>query len=147
MIEIDVPGWRRLQLANLVLDLNGTLAVDGHLLPVHASVGELRQRLNVCLLSADTHGTLDEVAATPTSKYYSNAGIIYNPNNGASSKYYRANGDMVRFLTGGGSYILQAGGTTSPIIQPYYYGSTLGNDPSLGVTSFFTAFLLPSTTF
>ena len=62
MIEIDVPGWRRLRLDNLVLDLNGTLAVDGHLLPVHASVGELRQRLNVCLLSADTHGTLDEVA-------------------------------------------------------------------------------------
>ncbi len=63
MIEIDVPGWRRLQLRTLVLDLNGTLAVDGQLLPVHSSVTELQQRLDVCLLSADTHGTLEEVAA------------------------------------------------------------------------------------
>ncbi|MFZ0994810.1 MAG: ATPase P [Candidatus Dormiibacterota bacterium] len=63
MIEIIVPGWRHLQLSTLVLDLNGTLAVDGRLLPVHASVAELVQRLDVCLLSADTHGTLEEVAA------------------------------------------------------------------------------------
>jgi P-type E1-E2 ATPase len=63
MIEVDVPGWRHLQLKTLVLDLNGTLAVDGRLLPVHTSVAELRRQLEVCLLSADTHGTLEEVAA------------------------------------------------------------------------------------
>ncbi len=63
MIEVDVPGWRRLELGTLVLDLNGTLAVDGSLLPVHSSVAELQKRLEICLLSADTHGTLDSVAA------------------------------------------------------------------------------------
>lgn len=62
MIDVDIPGWRRLQLNTLVLDLNGTLAVDGRLRPVHATVAELQQRLDVCLLSADTHGTLEEVA-------------------------------------------------------------------------------------
>ena len=63
MIEVDVPGWRRLRLGTLVLDLNGTVAVDGRLLPVHSSVAELQKRLDVCLLSADTHGTLEAVAA------------------------------------------------------------------------------------
>ncbi|EQD46013.1 Haloacid dehalogenase domain protein hydrolase, partial [mine drainage metagenome] len=52
-----------MELGTLVLDLNGTLAVDGQLLPVHSAVAELRRRLDVCLLSADTHGTLEEVAA------------------------------------------------------------------------------------
>lgn len=63
MIDVDVPGWRHLLLATLVLDLNGTLAVDGKLLPVHSSIAELSTQLEVCLLSADTHGTLDQAAA------------------------------------------------------------------------------------
>jgi P-type E1-E2 ATPase len=63
MIDVDVPGWRHLQLETLVLDLNGTLAVDGTLLPVHASIAELATRLEVCILSADTHSTLDQVAS------------------------------------------------------------------------------------
>jgi hypothetical protein len=29
MIEIDIPGYKKLQLKNLVLDYNGTLACDG----------------------------------------------------------------------------------------------------------------------
>ena len=62
MIDVDVPGWRHLQLGTLVLDLNGTLAVDGRLLPVHSSIAELSTQLEVCLLSADTHGTLDQAA-------------------------------------------------------------------------------------
>ena len=33
MIEVDIPGYRTLQLAYLVLDHNGTLAVDGILKP------------------------------------------------------------------------------------------------------------------
>ena len=38
MIEIDVPGYGRLSLSHLVLDYNGTLAVDGELLPGVAPV-------------------------------------------------------------------------------------------------------------
>lgn len=64
MLKIDIPGWRSLRLAHLVLDLNGTLALDGHLLPVHASLARLGRSLQVTLLSADTHGTLDQVALT-----------------------------------------------------------------------------------
>ncbi|MHB1576426.1 MAG: HAD family hydrolase [Candidatus Dormibacteria bacterium] len=64
MLQIEVPGWKTLRLEHLVLDLNGTLAVDGHLLDVGDSLGRLAQRLTVQLLSADTHGTLDQVAAS-----------------------------------------------------------------------------------
>ena len=32
MLEIDIPGWGRLELASLVMDYNGTLARDGVLL-------------------------------------------------------------------------------------------------------------------
>lgn len=62
MIEISLPGWTSLQLAHLVLDVNGTLARDGALLPgVAERIGRLRQDLTVHLLSADTHGRLDEI--------------------------------------------------------------------------------------
>ncbi|MDA8332707.1 MAG: hypothetical protein M0027_16170 [Candidatus Dormibacteraeota bacterium] len=45
-----------------MLDLNGTLALDGQLLPVHSSLAQLGRSLDVTLLSADTHGTLEQVA-------------------------------------------------------------------------------------
>ena len=32
MIEIDIPGYKTLHLEHLVLDYNGTLAVDGVLI-------------------------------------------------------------------------------------------------------------------
>ena len=37
MLEIEIPGFKRLFLANLVLDYNGTMACDGKLI---AGVGE-----------------------------------------------------------------------------------------------------------
>lgn len=62
MIEIDIPGSGRLVLAYLVLDVNGTLAVDGTLLPgVLERVERLRAQLQVELLTADTHGRQAEL--------------------------------------------------------------------------------------
>lgn len=56
MIELNIPGRGTLQLEHLVSDVNGTLAVDGVLLEgVQRSVGLLRDRLNIHLLTADTH--------------------------------------------------------------------------------------------
>src|SRR6266540_2563845 len=64
MIEIDIPGWKHLRLTDLVLDVNGTLTRDGE---VHAGVAQrlalLRHDLRLHLLSADTLGRLDEIAA------------------------------------------------------------------------------------
>jgi P-type E1-E2 ATPase len=64
MIEIAVPGRGTHRLNHVVFDANGTLSLDGRLLPgVAERITQLRQVLAVHLLSADTHGKLDEVAA------------------------------------------------------------------------------------
>jgi soluble P-type ATPase len=57
MIEITVPGHRSFRFEHLILDFNGTLACDGHLL---AGVKELLQALSsklaIHVLTADTFG-------------------------------------------------------------------------------------------
>ncbi|PIP37950.1 MAG: ATPase P [Desulfobacterales bacterium CG23_combo_of_CG06-09_8_20_14_all_52_9] len=57
MIGIDIPGFGRLALEHMVLDYNGTLAVDGNLLK---SVGEcltdLSKALKIHVVTADTFG-------------------------------------------------------------------------------------------
>ncbi|MEW6569502.1 MAG: ATPase P [Chloroflexota bacterium] len=57
MIELNVPGRGSILLDHLVSDVNGTLAVDGRLMDgVARSLLALRDRLEVHLLTADTHG-------------------------------------------------------------------------------------------
>jgi soluble P-type ATPase len=57
MIEIDIPGYKKLTLKHLVLDFNGTLACDGTLLPgVSERLNALSGKLNVVVLTADTFG-------------------------------------------------------------------------------------------
>lgn len=57
MIELNIPGRGIIQLQHLVCDVNGTLAVDGQLAEgVARSLRTLQDRLNVHLLTADTHG-------------------------------------------------------------------------------------------
>lgn len=57
MINIVVPGLGEYQIAHLVLDVNGTIAVDGQLLPgVLERLDALRRDLDVRLVTADTHG-------------------------------------------------------------------------------------------
>jgi len=57
MIELNIPGREELSIEHLVLDVNGTLAVDGILLDgVAKRIGVLRDRLTVHLLTANTHG-------------------------------------------------------------------------------------------
>jgi soluble P-type ATPase len=57
MIEVAIPGYRTLQLEHLVLDYNGTLAVDGEPMPgVTDALKGLAERLEVHVLTADTFG-------------------------------------------------------------------------------------------
>ncbi|MGD2270105.1 MAG: ATPase P [Desulfobacterales bacterium] len=57
MIEIDIPGYKTLQLNHLVLDHNGTLAVDGALVAgVKDSLNRLFADLTIHVLTADTFG-------------------------------------------------------------------------------------------
>jgi P-type E1-E2 ATPase len=57
MIELTIPGRGELRIEHLVTDVNGTLALDGILLDGLAKrIGLLRDRLQIHLLTADTHG-------------------------------------------------------------------------------------------
>lgn len=64
MIEIEIPGYKTYQLQHLVLDYNGTLAVDGILLPgVSGILHELAAQLHIHVLTADTFGTARKALA------------------------------------------------------------------------------------
>lgn len=62
MIELNIPGRGTLRLSHLVCDVNGTLAEDGSLiLGLNRSLPRLRDRLEIHLLTADTHGRQAEI--------------------------------------------------------------------------------------
>ena len=57
MIELDIPGRGIIKLEHLVSDVNGTLALDGRLLDgIARMIHTLQDRLEIHLLTADTHG-------------------------------------------------------------------------------------------
>jgi soluble P-type ATPase len=57
MLEISIPGYKKLQLEHLVLDYNGTLACDGELIEgVEQSLERLAQHLEIHVVTADTFG-------------------------------------------------------------------------------------------
>lgn len=63
MLEIRLPGSETLRLTHLVMDINGTLTVDGRLLPgVTRRLQQLSAQLQLVLVTADTLGTAAEVA-------------------------------------------------------------------------------------
>ncbi len=58
MIDIDIPGFGEIHLSDLVCDYNGTLALDGALLPgVAEALSRLASSLRVHVITADTFGT------------------------------------------------------------------------------------------
>jgi P-type E1-E2 ATPase len=67
MIEIEIPGFRRLCLEHVVCDYNGTLALDGDLLSgVRESLDALAERMQVHVITADTFGLAkDRLAGLP----------------------------------------------------------------------------------
>jgi P-type E1-E2 ATPase len=64
VIRIELPGARPVQLEHVILDVNGTLSVHGELLDgVEPRISELKQLVELRLVSADSFGTLAEIAA------------------------------------------------------------------------------------
>ena len=63
MIELSVPGVGQYRLAHLVLDVNGTISVDGELIEgVVERVQQLADRLEIHLLTVDTRGSAGALA-------------------------------------------------------------------------------------
>ncbi len=62
MINVEIPGEGKLQIKHVVFDVNGTLAVDGILLPeVLSPLKILSTKVKIHLLTADTHGKQSEI--------------------------------------------------------------------------------------
>jgi P-type E1-E2 ATPase len=62
MIEITIPGRGEIRIKHLVCDVNGTLAIDGQ--PIEGVARQmltLRDRLQIHMLTADTHGKQAEI--------------------------------------------------------------------------------------
>jgi soluble P-type ATPase len=65
MISISIPGWGNIDIENIVLDLNGTMATDGKIPPdVREKVNTLAGEAKVYILTADTQGTANEEMRT-----------------------------------------------------------------------------------
>ena len=61
MISIDIPGWGNMEIENVVLDLNGTLATDGKIpSEVKKKINALAGQVKIYVLTADTQGTATE---------------------------------------------------------------------------------------
>jgi soluble P-type ATPase len=61
MITISIPGWGNMEIENLVLDLNGTIATDGKIpSEVKEKIKSLSDKAKIYILTADTQGTASE---------------------------------------------------------------------------------------
>ncbi len=60
-IEIDIPGWGNMEVQNIVIDLDGTLATDGKIAPeVKEKIGALSKLAKIYILTANPQGPADE---------------------------------------------------------------------------------------
>ncbi len=65
MIRIDIPQRGILELEHAVFDINGTLAVDGNVIPgVAERLRALGELLSIHALTAGSHGNLVEIERT-----------------------------------------------------------------------------------
>lgn len=100
MIEIEIPGFRLLRLAHLVLDYNGTLAVNGDLIDgVKSCLDELAGDLSIHVVTADTFGKAAHALAEVDCHL-----VILPPDNQAEAKadYVRQCGEQATVAIGNG---------------------------------------------
>ena len=61
MIGIEIPGWESLDICHIVMDYNGTAAVDGvFLAEAEERILKLKEMAQLYILTADTYGTVKE---------------------------------------------------------------------------------------
>jgi len=69
MITINIPGKGELILKNVVLDFNGTIALDGKILPgIKEKLNEISAVMDIYILTADTFGTCTSACSNITGK-------------------------------------------------------------------------------
>lgn len=64
MLTVSIPGREELHLSHLILDYNGTIALDGEIIDaIRPRLEELARALKIYVITADTHGTAREKCA------------------------------------------------------------------------------------
>jgi len=64
MLTVEIPGRAPLVLEHLILDYNGTIALDGEIIEsIRPRLHELAKSLRICVITADTHGTATQKCA------------------------------------------------------------------------------------
>ena len=60
-MRIEIPGWGNIDIENIVIDLNGTIATDGKIASeVRKKITSLSELAKVYILTADTQGTTNK---------------------------------------------------------------------------------------
>ncbi len=60
-MKIDIPGWGSVDIENIVIDLDGTMATDGKIpLEVKEKIGALSHLTKLYILTANTQGSANE---------------------------------------------------------------------------------------
>ncbi len=60
MIELTIPGRGKIEIKNIVFDVNGTIALDGEITnSVKKRLQEMARKASVYILTADTYGTIE----------------------------------------------------------------------------------------
>ena len=71
MIDIVVPGMGKYTIENLILDLNGTIALDGKIIRgVREKVERLSQKLDIFVITADTNKNAERLVMDLNVKLY-----------------------------------------------------------------------------
>lgn len=64
MLALKIPGRKDLCLSHLILDYNGTIALDGKIIEsVRPRLEALSKHLQIWVITADTHGTAAQTCA------------------------------------------------------------------------------------
>jgi len=60
-MKIDIPGWGNVDIENIVIDLDGTIATDGRIsLEVKEKIGPLSNLAKIYILTANAQGPANE---------------------------------------------------------------------------------------
>ena len=58
-MKIDIPAYKKMDLRYLILDYNGTIAVDGKIpYQIQEKIVELSQQFKIYIVTGDTHGNV-----------------------------------------------------------------------------------------
>ena len=60
ILLLNIPGRENISFSNVILDFNGTIAIDGKLIQgVAKKINNLSEQLNIVVVTADTNGTAE----------------------------------------------------------------------------------------